>query len=94
MMADVVAQPYGTAHSIVANLDGITVAGKTGTAQNGANNTGLDDAVFTGFAPVGNPQIAVGVVVKGGGLGADASAPVAVQIIKAYMSYLNSSKSK
>jgi len=94
MMADVVAQPYGTAHSIVANLGGITVAGKTGTAQNGANNTGLDDAVFTGFAPVGNPQIAVGVVVKGGGLGADASAPVAVQIIKAYMSYLNSSKSK
>ena len=91
MMADVVAQPYGTAHSMVANLGGITVAGKTGTAQNGANNTGLDDAVFTGFAPVANPRIAVGVVVKGGGLGADASAPVAVQIIKAYLSYLNSS---
>ncbi len=36
----------------------------------------------------GNPEIAVGVVVKGGGLGADASAPVAVQIIKAYMNYL------
>jgi len=91
MMTDVVAQPYGTAHGIVADLGGITVAAKTGTAQNGANNTGLDDAVFTSFAPVGNPQIAVGVVVKGGGLGADASAPVAVQIIKAYMDYLNSS---
>jgi len=91
MMADVVAQPYGTAHSMVANLGGITVAGKTGTAQNGANNTGLDDAVFTGFAPVANPRIAVGVVVKGGGLGADASAPVAAAIIKAYMNYLNSS---
>jgi peptidoglycan glycosyltransferase len=91
MMTGVVAQPYGTAHSIVANLGGITVAAKTGTAQNGANNTGLDDAVFTCFAPVGNPRIAVGVVVKGGGLGADASAPVAVQIIKAYMNYLNSS---
>ena len=90
MMADVVAQPYGTAHSMVANLGGITVAGKTGTAQNGANNTGLDDAVFTGFAPVANPQIAVGVVVKGGGLGADASAPIAVKIIKAYMKYLAS----
>jgi peptidoglycan glycosyltransferase len=90
MMADVVAQPYGTAHSIVASLGGIRVAGKTGTAQNGPNNTGLDDAVFTGFAPVGNPRIAVGVVVKGGGLGADASAPVAVQIIKAYINYLNS----
>jgi peptidoglycan glycosyltransferase len=47
--------------------------------------------VFTGFAPVGNPRIAVGVVVKGGGLGADASAPVAAAIIKAYMNYLNSS---
>ena len=91
MMADVVAQPYGTAHSMVANLGGITVAGKTGTAQNGANNTGLDDAVFTGFAPVANPRIAVGVVVKGGGLGADASAPVAAAIIKAYINYLNSS---
>ncbi len=90
MMTGVVAQPYGTAHSIQAELGGITVAAKTGTAQNGANNTGLDDAVFTCFAPVGNPRIAVGVVVKGGGLGADASAPVAVQIIKAYMSYLNS----
>jgi peptidoglycan glycosyltransferase len=91
MMADVVAQPYGTAHSMVANLGGITVAGKTGTAQNGANNSGLDDAVFTGFAPVANPRIAVGVVVKRGGLGADASAPVAAAIIKAYMNYLNSS---
>jgi cell division protein FtsI/penicillin-binding protein 2 len=91
MMTSVVSNPIGTAHSIVPQLGGITVAAKTGTAQNGSNNTGLDDAVFTSFAPVGNPRIAVGVVVKGGGLGADASAPVAVQIIKAYMSYLNSS---
>ncbi|MBO0814256.1 MAG: penicillin-binding protein 2 [Actinobacteria bacterium] len=94
MMADVVAQPFGTAHSIVASLGGITVAAKTGTAQNGANNTGLDDAVFTSFAPVANPRIAVGVVVKGGGLGADASAPAAVQIIKAYINYLNSSANR
>ena len=91
MMFDVVNQPYGTAHDIAPDLPGIQVAAKTGTAQNGVNNTGLDDAVFTGFAPYGNPDIAVGVVVKGGGLGADASAPVAVQIIKAYMNYLRSS---
>ncbi len=90
MMASVVSSPYGTAHSITAQLGNITVAAKTGTAQNGANNSGLDDAVFTCFAPVGNPKIAVGVVVKGGGLGADASAPIAVQIIKAYMQYLAS----
>jgi peptidoglycan glycosyltransferase len=90
MMASVVSNPVGTAHSVQAELGGITtVAAKTGTAQNGINNTGLDDAVFTCFAPAnGNPQIAVGVVVKGGGLGADASAPIAVQIVKAYMHYL------
>jgi peptidoglycan glycosyltransferase len=89
MMTDVVKQSYGTAHN-VAYLPDIPIAAKTGTAQNGANNTGLDDAVFTCFAPVGNPQIAVGVVVKGGGLGADASAPIAVKIIQAYLAYLSS----
>jgi penicillin-binding protein A len=89
MMASVVSNPIGTAHE-AAYIPGLPIAAKTGTAQNGTNNTGLDDAVFTCFAPVGNPQIAVGVVVKGGGLGADASAPVAVKIIKAYMGYLAS----
>jgi penicillin-binding protein A len=87
MMASVVANPAGTAHA-TAFIPGLPIAAKTGTAQNGINNNGLDDAVFTSFAPVDNPKIAVGVVVKGGGLAADASAPVAVKIIKAYMQYL------
>jgi penicillin-binding protein 2 len=64
---------------------GVEIAGKTGTAQNGVNNTGLDDAVFTCFAPASNPAIAVGVIVKGGGFGADAAAPIAVKIIQAYL---------
>jgi penicillin-binding protein A len=89
MMTSVVQQPFGTAHE-AAFIPGLPIAAKTGTAQTGINNTGLDDAVFTCYAPVGNPVIAVGVVVKGGGLGADASAPVAVKIIKAYVNYLNS----
>jgi len=89
MMASVVSNPIGTAHA-TAYIPGLPIAAKTGTAQSGINNTGLDDAVFTSFAPVDNPRIAVGVVVKGGGLGADASAPVAVKIIKAYMRYLAS----
>jgi cell division protein FtsI/penicillin-binding protein 2 len=84
MMVNVVKSPQGTAHN-TAFLPNIAIAAKTGTAQNGANNTGLDDAVFTCFAPVSNPQIAVGVIVKGGGLGADASAPIAVKIIQAYL---------
>ncbi len=90
MMRSVVQNPIGTAHISAGTgaAASLNIAGKTGTAQNGINNTGLDDAVFTGFAPYGNPKIAVGVVVQGGGLGADASAPVAVQIIQAYMNYL------
>jgi penicillin-binding protein A len=93
MMASVVSSPYGTAHA-TAYIPNLPIAGKTGTAQNGPNNSGLDDAVFTCFAPVDNPEIAVGVVVKGGGLGADASAPVAVKIIKAYMQYLASQEKR
>ncbi|HEV3294476.1 MAG TPA: penicillin-binding transpeptidase domain-containing protein [Streptosporangiaceae bacterium] len=88
MMVSVVQQPYGTAHSVVTSMTNYTVAAKTGTAQNGPNNTGLDDAVFTCYAPVTNPQIAIGVIVKGGGLGADASAPIAVKILQAYLSSL------
>jgi len=41
--------------------------------------------VFTCYAPANNPQIAVGVIVKGGGFGADAAAPIAVKIIEAYL---------
>jgi len=89
MMAQVTqsTNPPGTAYNATASLRaaGIQVWAKTGTAQNGINNTGLDDAVFTCFAQSGNQQIAVGVVVKGGGEGADAAAPVAVAVIKAYL---------
>jgi penicillin-binding protein A len=87
MMTNVVQSPDGTAHATAGTqvTGGITIAGKTGTAQNGINNSGLDDAVFTCYAPTTQPQIAVGVVVKGGGFGADAAAPIAVQIIKAYL---------
>jgi len=88
MMVSVVQSPYGTAHTAVTSMTHYTVAAKTGTAQNGPNNTGLDDAVFTCYAPATNPQIAIGVIVKGGGLGADASAPVAVKILQAYLSSL------
>jgi peptidoglycan glycosyltransferase len=84
MMISVVQSPSGTAHA-TAFLPNIEIAGKTGTAQNGISNANTDDAVFTCFAPANNPEIAVGVVVKGGGFGADAAAPIAVKIIKAYL---------
>jgi penicillin-binding protein A len=86
MMKQVTQNPAGTAYQTAnSSVAGVEIAGKTGTAQNGVNNTGLDDAVFTCFAPADNPKIAVGVIVKGGGFGAAAAAPIAVQVIRAYL---------
>ena len=86
MMLAVVQNTDGTANQFNTAAVGFTMAGKTGTAQNGVNNTGLNDAVFTCYAPYDNPQIAVGVIIAGGGYGATAAAPIAVQVIKAYLS--------
>jgi len=86
MMESVTHNPSGTAYLTAGPpATRINIAGKTGTAQNGAEAVGIDDAVFTCFAPADNPQIAVGVIVKGGGFGAAAAAPVAVAIIKAFL---------
>jgi cell division protein FtsI/penicillin-binding protein 2 len=89
MMNAVVQQPDGTAFAFNQGVTGVNIAGKTGTAQNGVNNSNLNDAVFTAFAPYGgNPRIAVGVIIQGGGYGATAAAPIAVQVIKAYLASL------
>jgi penicillin-binding protein A len=88
MMVQVTQNPAGTAYQTAGPPtlgNKIVIAGKTGTAENGVNNVGLNDAVFTCYAPANNPQIAVGVIVKGGGFGADAAAPIAVKIIEAYL---------
>jgi peptidoglycan glycosyltransferase len=85
MMVGVVQSGTGTR----AQIDGVTVAGKTGTAQQGEGEP--PHAWFTAFAPVEDPQIAVAVVVEdGGGLGDAASggrvaAPIARDVIEAAM---------
>ncbi|PJJ65277.1 peptidoglycan D,D-transpeptidase FtsI family protein [Compostimonas suwonensis] len=72
-----------------ATIDGVSVAGKTGTAENGA-----DDPYtlwFTGFAPAEDPQYAVTVLVEdGGGLGQTGygngiTAPIAKQVLEAVL---------
>jgi penicillin-binding protein A len=88
MMIAVTQNPNGTAYQTAGPPtvgNSLVIAGKTGTAENTVSGAGLDDAVFTCFAPANNPQIAVGVIVKGGGFGADAAAPIAVKIIEAYL---------
>ncbi len=72
-----------------ARIEGIAVAGKTGTAQNG--ETGPKTLWFTGFAPADNPQIAVAVVVEDGGgqgqsgTGDQIAAPIAKKVIEAVL---------
>jgi peptidoglycan glycosyltransferase len=87
MMIAVVQQSEGTAYVYNTAATGLKIAGKTGTAETGTV-TGLDDAAFTCFAPYDNPKIAVGVIIQGGGYGATAAAPIAVQVIKAYLASL------
>jgi peptidoglycan glycosyltransferase len=84
MMIAVVQDTDGTGYQFnKAALNGLEIAGKTGTAQNGQSTR--PDAVFTAFAPADNPKIAVGVMIEGGGYGAAAAEPIAVAVIKAYL---------
>ena len=78
MMLSVVENGSGRA----ARIDGVPVAGKTGTAE----NAGPDHNWFVGFAPADDPQIAVAVfVANGGGTGGEISAPIARDVIAAYL---------
>ncbi|WP_369140222.1 peptidoglycan D,D-transpeptidase FtsI family protein [Modestobacter versicolor] len=67
-----------------ARIDGVEVAGKTGTAETGTDAP--DHNWFIGFAPADDPQIAVAVFIRnGGGTGGDTSAPIARSVIEAYL---------
>ena len=80
MMLSVVENGSGRA----ARIDGVDVAGKTGTAQ--VSDEVADHTWFMGFAPADDPQIAVAVfVANGGGTGGERSAPIARQVIEAYL---------
>jgi peptidoglycan glycosyltransferase len=68
-----------------ARINGVDVAGKTGTAENGVGQP--YSLWFTGFAPANNPQVAVAVVVGNGtGFGNSVAAPIAKTVIEAVLS--------
>ena len=84
MMVAVVAGGTGRA----AAIPGVTVAGKTGTAelvstadiaQNAKNTT----AWFVAFAPASNPKVAVAVMLVGAGQGGACAAPIAKRVLQA-----------
>jgi penicillin-binding protein 2 len=71
---------YGTAAR--AAIKDITIAGKTGTAQ---NPQGEDHSVFIAFAPKENPKIAIAVYVENAGWGGRAAASTASLMIEKYI---------
>jgi len=85
MMIAVVQFGTGTA----AQIPGVQVAGKTGTAELG-NTTGAGsksaqdtDAWFVGYAPVGHPRIVVGALFPNQGAGGSTAAPAVHGVLAA-----------
>jgi penicillin-binding protein 2 len=79
---------FGTCSS--ANISGIEVCGKTGTAQ----NKGKDHSIFMGFASKGDQQIAVAVIVENAGFGSKFGVPVGRLMIEKYLNGAVSESSK
>jgi peptidoglycan glycosyltransferase len=81
MMQAVVTGGTGTS----AQIPGIKVAGKTGTAETGVDR--VYDAWFIFFAPADNPQVAGAVVVEhsANGFGGAVAAPIAKQLMQALL---------
>jgi peptidoglycan glycosyltransferase len=82
MMESVVQHGTGTS----AQIPGVAVAGKTGTAQNATG--AAPHAWFVAFAPAVQPKIAIAVLVENGGGNSDATggaiaAPIAKAVIQA-----------
>jgi penicillin-binding protein A len=83
---------YGTGTS--AAIPGVTVAGKTGTAElrNTTNTPGGDsasntDAWFVGYAPVGAPRIVIGALYPSAGFGGATAAPAVRQVMIAALAH-------
>jgi len=82
----------GTAVASKLPIDGIQMAGKTGTAQvfrlgergHQSNWALRDHALFIAFAPADKPRYAIGCIIEHGGFGASAAAP----IVRDSMTYL------
>lgn len=66
-----------------ARINGVTVAGKTGSAE---NPHGKAHAWFVGFAPAEEPAIAIAVIVENAGSGGANAGPIAREVMSKYLS--------
>ena len=56
-------------------------AGKTGTVEMPGHP---DNSMYVGFAPADKPEVAIAVIVEGGGFGAVSAAPIALEVFRTY----------
>ena len=75
----VVSDSKGTGHATVA-LDGLDIAGKTGTAETGDGSA--DHAWFAGYAPAESPRVAFVIVLEHAGDAAATAGPVAKRLVE------------
>jgi peptidoglycan glycosyltransferase len=81
LMQEVVASGTG----VRAQVPGVSLAGKTGTAEVDVEGVRRNHAWFICFAPAGAPRIAVSVVAELGGVGGRVAAPIAARIVRAVL---------
>ena len=62
---------------------GIPVAGKTGTAEVGGEDT-EPHSWFAAYVPADNPEIAIAAIIENAGEGSTVAAPLVRQVIEAY----------
>lgn len=79
-LTDIMIQVVNNGTGTAAQIDGVDVAGKTGTAEVGG--TAEPDAWFICFAPAHDPIVAVAVVVENGGEGGVTAAPIARKVMQ------------
>lgn len=94
-MRQTIYAPKGTARRLNKDLT-YTLAGKTGTAQvfgldaeeqyiaEKLDERLRDHALFTGFTPIDNPEIAIAIIVENAGSGSSKAAPLARQVLDVY----------
>ncbi|ASB48848.1 penicillin-binding protein 2 [Alkalitalea saponilacus] len=66
----------------IARIPGISISGKTGTAQ---NPHGENHSIFVAFAPKDDPKIAIAVYVENAGYGSTYAAPIASLMVEKYL---------
>jgi penicillin-binding protein 2 len=78
-LRQVVSDPKGTGHATV-SLEGLDIAGKTGTAETGDGSP--DHAWFAGYAPADAPRVAFVIVLEHAGDAAATAGPVAKRLVE------------